>query len=74
MAMVCNSALANKAAIHPYKANEKIQQAAEGAEIFKVDDTFEHVLWMNPEEIKSGDKPYRAWCRAKEIIEGTISP
>jgi hypothetical protein len=28
---------------------------------------------MNPEEIKSGDKPYKAWCRAKEIIDGTIS-
>jgi hypothetical protein len=40
MAMVCNSALANKAAIHPYKASEKIQQAAEGAEIFKVDDRY----------------------------------
>ncbi|MHC4445901.1 MAG: TOPRIM nucleotidyl transferase/hydrolase domain-containing protein [Planctomycetota bacterium] len=67
--------LACKNAIHPYKANEKIQQAVGDGdtEIFKIDDTFEHTLWPDHEEIKSGDKPYRAWCRAKEIIDGIIS-
>ena len=65
--------LKNVIAIHPYKANEKIKQAAGTAEIFKVDDTFENILWPNPEEITSGDKPYKAWCRTKEIIDGVIS-
>lgn len=54
--------------LDPYKANEKIKDAGGDVNIHLVEDTFENVLWAD-EEIKSGDKPYRAWCKIKEIIE-----
>lgn len=57
-------------AIHPYLANARIEEVAEGAEIFVVEDAFEHLLWDEGESIPSSDKPYRAWCRVRELCDG----
>ena len=54
--------------IHPYKANQKIKDAAGDTEIYIIEDTLENILWKDL-DLKKGDKPYRAWCRIKEIVE-----
>lgn len=60
--------LAKKPPIHPFKANLKIKEAAgDDIDIYIVDDTLENILWGD-DEIKSNDKPYRAWCKIREII------
>ncbi|MEK8021928.1 MAG: ATP-dependent endonuclease [Candidatus Parabeggiatoa sp.] len=55
--------------IHPYRANERIKQVANGAEIFVVEDTFEHILW-EPNKAPLSDKPYRAWCKINDVCDG----
>jgi putative ATP-dependent endonuclease of OLD family len=57
-------------AIHPYRANARIEEVAGDAEILMVEDTFEHLLWDEEEVRPSHDKPYRAWCRVRELCEG----
>ena len=64
--------LANTAAIDPYRANERISQAAGGAAIHVVNDTFEHVLWPEEEDVSGSDKPYRAWRRMQQLVNGDI--
>lgn len=61
--------LAEKPAIHPYHANEKIAECVESADdVFVIDDTLEHILWSTDDVSESGkDKPYRAWCRVNDI-------
>jgi len=54
-------------AIHPYRANARIKEVAGGAEILVVEDTFEHLLWDEGESVPSSDKPYRAWCKVREL-------
>lgn len=58
--------------IHPYRANERIRQASNGAEIHIVEDTFEHILWNPTEcaEMSTSIKPYRAWKRTEELCDG----
>lgn len=65
--------LQQAAPIDPYAANARIADAAGGAEIYVVDDTFEHVLWPEEMEVKSSDKPFRAWQRVKNIVDGDVS-
>lgn len=67
--------LNNVAAIHPYRANEKIANIAGVGNVFVVDDTFEHVLWGKDEDtnIKSSDKPYNSWLRVKRYLSDEIA-
>ncbi|RAH37876.1 ATP-dependent endonuclease [Halomonas sp. SL1] len=64
--------LKEKAAIHPYKANEKIVNIATAERVFLVNDTFEHVLWDQDENesVKSTDKPFNSWKRVRDYIDG----
>ncbi|WP_305815154.1 hypothetical protein [Photobacterium leiognathi] len=66
--------LKEKAAIHPFKANEKIASVANEDSVFLVDDTFEHVLWdqVEGEKAKSIDKPYNSWKRVRDYIDGKV--
>lgn len=61
--------------LDPYRANERIKQASNGAGIHIVEDTFEHILWDTSEceAISARDKPYRAWKRIKELCDGKAS-
>lgn len=65
--------LQQTAPIDPYRANARISDAAGEAEIYVVDDTFEHVLWPDEMEVKSSGKPFRAWQRVKSIVDGDVS-
>lgn len=61
--------------IDPYCANAKILSAVNDASrIFTSSDTFEDLLWSGKDRpSSSGDKPYRAWERANDIVyEKTI--
>jgi putative ATP-dependent endonuclease of the OLD family len=51
----------------PYRANEKIRLAANGREIFLVEDTLEHLLWEPGSTIPSKDKPYMTWKRVQQL-------
>jgi energy-coupling factor transporter ATP-binding protein EcfA2 len=62
--------LQNVAPIDPYRANVRIAETAGGAAIYIVDDTFEDILWHGEENVRGSDKPYRAWCRVKSIVDG----
>lgn len=64
--------LEGKAAIHPFKANEKIAAVANAGSVFLVDDTFEHVLWDQDENesVKATDKPLNSWKRIRDYIDG----
>lgn len=53
--------------IHPYKANKRIADVAQGAPIYIVEDTFEDTLWVAGENEAKRDKPYKAWQRIKEL-------
>lgn len=64
--------LKEKTAIHPFKANEKILSVAGPANVFVVEDTFEHVIWeQGVDEIKATDKPYNSWLRVKQFLDDT---
>lgn len=60
--------LAQKRAIDPYKANEKIKDIAGEENIFVIEDTLEDILFEE-EDKKSKDKPYTAWVKIKTILE-----
>jgi len=64
--------LAEKAAIHPFKANSKISSIAKAQRVYVVSDTFEHVLWdVDAEEVAgTKDKPYNSWRRVKRYLGG----
>lgn len=55
--------------IDPYNANEKIRIAANGAQIFLVEDTLENLLWEEGHSVPSKDKPYRTWKRINHLFE-----
>ena len=60
--------------LHPYRANEKIEEVAGEENIFQVDDTFEHVLWnKNQDSIKSNSKPFHSWKRIRQFLDDEIS-
>lgn len=67
-----NEELAEKAPIHPFKANAKISSIATAQRVYVVSDTFEHVLWeAAAEEVASSkDKPYNSWRRVKRYLSG----
>mgnify|MGYP003110620820 CR=1 FL=1 len=67
--------LEEKSHIHPYKANAKIAAAATAEKVFKVEDTFEHVLWDQDqnEKAKASDKPFNSWKRVRDYIDGTVT-
>ena len=61
--------------ISEYNANAKIAVIAGEENVFKVDDTFEHVLWdkESGEKISTeGGKPYNAWIRVKGFVDGSV--
>jgi predicted ATP-dependent endonuclease of OLD family len=60
--------LAEAIPIDPYKANARIAQFAEPANICVINDTLEDLFWDERPK-SSGDKPYRIWKRVKEIVE-----
>lgn len=61
--------LANKS--HEWHANARIAEAVGAGNCHAIDDTFEHVLSTDTDAFSSGDdKPYRAWCRVRELCEG----
>ena len=66
--------LAEKKAIHPFKANAKILEIAGPDRVFLVEDTFEHILWDldQSEKPKSSDKPYHSWKRVKDYLNGEL--
>ncbi len=56
---------------HEWHANARIAEAVGERNCYAVNDTFEDVLSTNEEKFESAtDKPYRAWCRVREICEG----
>jgi energy-coupling factor transporter ATP-binding protein EcfA2 len=55
-------------AIDAYKANARIASIVPAAHILVNDDTLEDILW--DERPSSGDKPYKAWKRVRELCEG----
>ncbi|RXF81018.1 hypothetical protein B2G85_12490 [Bacillus subtilis] len=55
--------------IDPYKANEQIRIAADGEQIFLVEDTLENLLWEKGTKIPSKDKPFRTWKRINDLME-----
>lgn len=55
-----------------YCANAKIESIAGADNVYKVDDTFEHVLWNIEEGEKiptDGGKPYNAWKKIKAFVD-----
>ena len=61
-----NQELQSISHIDPYNVNQKISELVDQENIFKVDDTFEDILWPNGNGSQT-DKPYRAWMRTDEI-------
>ncbi|EMJ57507.1 AAA domain protein [Leptospira interrogans serovar Valbuzzi str. Duyster] len=52
--------------IHPYNANSRIKDSANGNPIFIVEDTFEDVINLTQ---SGSDKPYRAWDQVRNAIQ-----
>lgn len=65
-----NEELAGKPSIHPYKANEKIQEVAGLINVYVVEDTFEHIIWGNGSSVSSKDKPFKSWQKINNFING----
>jgi len=66
--------LAAVANLHPYRANAKISEVAGEENVFKVKDTFEHVLWnASQDKIKSSSKPYHSWKRIRQYLNNEIT-
>ncbi|MCG9725465.1 ATP-dependent nuclease [Vibrio brasiliensis] len=60
--------------LHPYRANAKISEVAGERNVFRVNDTFEHVLWNAAQDnIKSSSKPYHSWKRTRQYLNGEIT-
>ncbi|MED5047253.1 AAA family ATPase [Bacillus siamensis] len=64
-----DEALESVRSIDPYKANEQIRIAADGEQIFLVEDTLENLLWEKGTKIPSKDKPFRTWKRINDLME-----
>jgi hypothetical protein len=60
--------LAASIAIDPYRANARIAQFADPANILIIEDTLEDLFWAQRPK-SSNDKPYRIWKRANELVE-----
>lgn len=54
-----------------FNANERIAAIVGSGNVFVVDDTFEHLLWLpNEAPVSKNDKPFRAWKRIKDMCSG----
>lgn len=68
--------LAELSAISEYKANDKIEKIVGIDNVFRVDDTFEHVLWdrhSGEHSPTDGGKPFNAWKRIRGYLDGTVN-
>jgi predicted ATP-dependent endonuclease of OLD family len=64
--------LAKLTGFNEYCANAKIESIAGPENIYKVEDTFEHVLWNIEEGEKiptDGGKPFNAWKRIRAYVD-----
>lgn len=56
---------------HEFHANARIEAIVGADSVLAVDDTFEHTIWPKNEAPKSSsDKPFRAWKRARDLVNG----
>jgi hypothetical protein len=69
-----NAQLEAAAAIHPFKANAKIAEVVEADNTFIVEDTLENILYPAADDAPTTDKPYGAWKRMNEILDGNQLP
>ncbi|MGV3691794.1 ATP-dependent nuclease [Citrobacter freundii] len=63
-------------AINAYRANAKIENIVGADRLFRVDDTFEHLLWdpiIDGNAPSDGGKPFNAWKRVRAYLDGTIT-
>ena len=63
-------------AINAYRANSKIESIVGTDRVFRVDDTFEHLLWdpiIDGNAPSDGGKPFNAWKRVRAYLDGTIT-
>lgn len=63
-------------AINAYRANAKIESIVGTDRVFRVDDTFEHLLWdpiIDGNAPSDGGKPFNAWKRVRAYLDGTIT-
>lgn len=63
-------------AISEYRANSIIEEIVGDKNVYKVDDTFEHVLWdrdLGEKSPTDGGKPFNAWRRVKNYLDGNIT-
>ncbi|EMO7792831.1 MULTISPECIES: ATP-dependent nuclease [Citrobacter freundii complex] len=63
-------------AINAYRANAKIENIVGADRVFRVDDTFEHLLWdpiIDGNAPSDGGKPFNAWKRVRAYLDGTIT-
>lgn len=63
-------------AINAYRANAKIENIVGADRVFRVDDTFEHLLWdpiIDGNAPSDGGKPFNARKRVRAYLDGTIT-
>ena len=68
--------IANISAINAFRANDKIRDIVGDANVFRVNDTFEHLLWdpvIDGNAPSEGGKPFNAWKRIRSYIDGSIA-
>ena len=68
--------IANISAINAFRANDKIRDIVGDANVFRVNDTFEHLLWdpvIDGNAPSEGGKPFNAWKRVRSYIDGSIA-
>lgn len=66
--------LAELTGFNEYCANAKIESIAGIDKVYKVDDTFEHVLWNISSGEKTptdGGKPFNAWKKIRSFVDNT---
>ncbi|MEH3474475.1 AAA family ATPase [Escherichia coli] len=66
----------NISPINAYRANAKIESIVGAERVFRVDDTFEHLLWdpmINENAPSDGGKPFNAWKRIRDYLEGSVT-
>lgn len=66
----------NLSAINAYRANIKISDIVGDANVHRVDDTFEHLLWdpvIDGNAPSEGGKPFNAWKRIKAYLDGDVN-
>lgn len=62
--------------INAFRANDKISNIVGDENVFRVDDTFEHLLWdpiIDGNAPSEGGKPFNAWKRVRSFLDGTIN-